>query len=172
MLPAARRTGQGPFVQAARACSMLPARLCCRASASASTPLSISPSPLPTLPPRSGRVPGFLGGWDAGQASEAAAFDENFSEILVEAKWCCMAWGDWEYADLPYARPEPLGGIWSPWREPQMELPAWCDLVGKKHGNRDFTFLPQHPCAFLRNSTAADLAADDSGQYNSREQDR
>lgn len=33
-------------------------------------------------------------------------------------------------------------------------------------GNRGFTLLPQHPCAFLRNATAAKLAADDSGVYN------
>jgi hypothetical protein len=38
--------------------------------------------------------------------------------------------------------------------------------VSTTYGNRGFTRLPQHPCAFLRNATAADMAADDSGAYN------
>jgi hypothetical protein len=33
------------------------------------------------------------------------------------------------------------------------------------HGNREFTFLPQHPCAFMRNSTLAARAASDNRDW-------
>ncbi len=49
---------------------------------------------------------------------------------------------------------------------PVLRLPDWCDKVSKKHGNRDFTRLRQHPCAFLTNATLAAEAADGSGSYN------
>lgn len=115
-----------------------------------------------------GVVPGFLGGWDPEQASAAAAFDESFEQMAQGAQWCCFAWGDADadYTYLDYARPPPLAAPWQPWKPPRLLLPDWCDKVSTKHGNRDFTRLPQHPCAFMRNATAAALAADDSGRYN------
>jgi hypothetical protein len=48
---------------------------------------------------------------------------------------------------------------WQPWQPPRLEVPPWCDQVGEKYGNLAFTRLPQHPCAFLRNATAAAVAA-------------
>lgn len=48
---------------------------------------------------------------------------------------------------------------WAPWEPPQLTLPQWCDSVSDVEGNRAFTRLPQHPCAFMRNATAAALAA-------------
>ncbi len=54
---------------------------------------------------------------------------------------------------------------WQPWEPPKLELPQWCDQVSKMHGNRDFTFLPQHPCAFMRNSTLAAQAASDNREW-------
>ncbi|KAL4425654.1 hypothetical protein ABPG75_009670 [Micractinium tetrahymenae] len=115
-----------------------------------------------------GQVPGFLGGWDPEQASVATAFDDTFAQIAQEAKWCCFAWGDADedYTYFPYKLPPPLAAPWEPWKPPRLEMPDWCDKVSTKYGNRDFTLLPQHPCAFMRNATAAELAADDSGRYN------
>lgn len=49
---------------------------------------------------------------------------------------------------------------WAPWTPPELTLPPWCDNVSDNHGNRAFTLLPQHPCSFLRNTTAAALAAE------------
>ncbi|KAL4437974.1 hypothetical protein ABPG77_004195 [Micractinium sp. CCAP 211/92] len=115
-----------------------------------------------------GTVPGFLGGWDAEQASAATAFDKSFADMAQSAQWCCFAWGRAppEHTLFDYARPPPLAAPWQPWKRPRLELPDWCDKVSEKDGNREFTRLPQHPCAFMRNATAAALAADDSGAYN------
>jgi hypothetical protein len=40
-----------------------------------------------------------------------------------------------------------------------MKTPEWCDAVSEQDGNNKFTRLPQHPCAFLRDSEAAKQAA-------------
>lgn len=57
-------------------------------------------------------------------------------------------------------------GEWRPWVAPSITSAwqlDWCDRVSEKHGNKGFTQLPQHPCAFLRNATAAALAAGAAG---------
>lgn len=110
-----------------------------------------------------GRVPGFLGGFQERAAAET--FDRQFTEAVMDwgltPFWCCLTWGDAdnEHRKLLYAMPPPLADGWKPWQAPQLKLPSWCDHVSTKYGNRDFMLLPQHPCNFLRNSTAAALAA-------------
>ena len=41
-------------------------------------------------------------------------------------------------------------------------MPEWCDKVSTADGNNEFTRLPQHPCAFLRDPEAARIAAGDA----------
>lgn len=58
-------------------------------------------------------------------------------------------------------------GSWAPWEPPAITSAwplEWCDRVSEAHGNRGFTLLPQHPCAFGRNATAAALAAGSTGR--------
>lgn len=53
-------------------------------------------------------------------------------------------------------------GEWQAWETPSIKAAwplEWCDRVSQADGNHGFTLLPQHPCAFLRNATAAALAA-------------
>ena len=108
-------------------------------------------------------MPGFIGGFD--QPAADAAFDRLFQAATSEwgdaPFWCCASWGnaDQEYRKFYYAPPAPLAGGWRPWQPPKLALPPWCDAVSGKHHNSHFARLPQHPCAFLRNATAAALAA-------------
>ncbi|PSC68599.1 glycosyltransferase family 77 [Micractinium conductrix] len=107
-----------------------------------------------------GQLRGFLGGFDG--PSVSAAFDQTFEAILGnEGYWCCATWGpaDLEYRKFFYARPPRLADGWHEWRPPTLELYDWCDKVSATDGNRKFTQLPQHPCAFLRNTTAAEVAS-------------
>ena len=63
---------------------------------------------------------------------------------------------------LPRCRAMCCAGGWRPWETPSIQKAwplEWCDHVSEADGNRAFTLLPQHPCAFLRNATAAALAA-------------
>lgn len=47
---------------------------------------------------------------------------------------------------------------WQPWQPPKLEAPDWCDRVSSQHNNDKWARLPNHPCAFLRNATAAAAA--------------
>lgn len=48
---------------------------------------------------------------------------------------------------------------WKAWQPPQLLVPAWCDQVSAKFNNDKWARQPNHPCAFLRNETAAAVAA-------------
>eukprot|EP00887_Chlorella_sp_A99_P000964 scaffold5.g964.t1 len=109
----------------------------------------------------SGEVPGFLGGFDA--PGDSAAFDAAFRQAMLDGPhtpfWCCGTWYDVDekHRRLHYAFPAPLAGAWQPWEPPRLALPDWCDSL--TNSSAWFAALPQHPCAFLRNATAAALAA-------------
>ena len=66
---------------------------------------------------------------------------------------------DADYRLLIYPKPPPLGGEWRAWETPELALPEWCDEVSATDGNSQFTKLPQHPCAFLRDAGAWEHAA-------------
>ncbi|KAI3438688.1 hypothetical protein D9Q98_001108 [Chlorella vulgaris] len=118
-----------------------------------------------------GDVPGFFGGYGGSAGSVAAAqeMDRLFLSILgQESFFCCFTWGDAddEYRSLKYEWPVPLEDGWQPWKAPKLRLPEWCDRVSSQYGNANFTRLPQHPCAYMRNASLVAIAADGSGQYN------
>lgn len=76
----------------------------------------------------------------------------------------CRGDADREYRRLFYALPPPFAAGWKPWQAHDIRQAwplEWCDRVSTQHDNRNFTVLPQHPCAFLRNETAAAIAAGD-----------
>ena len=52
--------------------------------------------------------------------------------------------------------PVPQRGV--PWEAPLMQLPAWCDKVTPK--NQEYVRYANHPCQFLTNITAAQVAAE------------
>jgi hypothetical protein len=60
---------------------------------------------------------------------------------------------------LPALLPWPCAAAgYVPWEAPLMQLPAWCDKVTPK--NQEYVRYANHPCQFLTNITAAQVAAE------------
>lgn len=53
--------------------------------------------------------------------------------------------------------PAPAGG-YTPWQAPTLTVPRWCEAAEADPKNGEFARYPNHPCQFLRNSTAAAIA--------------
>lgn len=63
-------------------------------------------------------------------------------------------------AGMPHTwRPLPADGQAVPWQPPVLQLPAYCDDPGLSEADKEIVAFANHPCQFLRNATAAALAA-------------
>jgi hypothetical protein len=104
-----------------------------------------------------GMQPGLLEGFSS--TEQAQAFDALFLNITKhEHYWCCAAVGNSLWSSFPYARPQPFASGYAPWEAPTWEAPAWCDAEMDQR-NAGYRAFANHPCSFLRNATAAAIAA-------------